>query len=52
MKLRAMFRKPLHFVPLAIVGISLCGCSSLHLSPNVPGDCVGPPDYCIPYFGS
>jgi hypothetical protein len=28
------------------------GCASLHGQPNGPGDCVGPPDYCIPYFGS
>jgi len=52
MKLRAISRKTLYFVLLTIVTIPLFGCASLHPSPNGPGDCVGPPDYCIPYFGS
>ncbi|GAB2872909.1 hypothetical protein GCM10027093_05550 [Paraburkholderia jirisanensis] len=31
---------------------ALAACASLHPSPNGPGDCVGPPDYCVPYFGA
>lgn len=31
---------------------ALSGCASLHPQPNGPGDCVGPPDYCVPFFGS
>jgi hypothetical protein len=30
----------------------LAGCASFHGSPNGPGDCVGPPDFCVPFFGS
>jgi hypothetical protein len=24
----------------------------LHGQPNGPGDCVGPPGFCVPYFGA
>jgi hypothetical protein len=52
MKSRTMYRKALYLILLAVAGIPLCGCSSLDPSADGPGDCVGPPDYCIPYFGS
>jgi hypothetical protein len=31
---------------------SLAACANLHPSPDGPGNCVGPPDYCVPYFGA
>jgi hypothetical protein len=31
---------------------AVAACASLHPSPNGPGDCVGPPDYCVPFFGA
>lgn len=31
---------------------AMSGCANLHAQPNGPGDCVGPPDYCVPFFGS
>jgi hypothetical protein len=36
----------------AFAGAMLGGCASLHPSPNGPGNCVGPPDFCVPYFGT
>ncbi|WP_164707863.1 hypothetical protein [Paraburkholderia phosphatilytica] len=50
--------KPLLFrlfrctVLFALAGFALSGCASLHPSANGPGDCMGPPDFCVPYFGS
>jgi hypothetical protein len=32
------------------VGLLLSGCASA--GPNGPDGCVGPPDFCQPYFGS
>jgi hypothetical protein len=34
-----------------VAAAAMSGCASLHPQPNGPGDCVGPPDYCVPYFG-
>lgn len=31
---------------------ALSGCAGLHGQPNGPGDCVGPPGFCVPYFGA
>ncbi|AWV01932.1 hypothetical protein DM992_20810 [Burkholderia sp. JP2-270] len=31
-------------------GVVLSGCASVQ--PDGPGDCVGPPDFCVPFFGS
>ncbi|WP_169740119.1 hypothetical protein [Paraburkholderia acidipaludis] len=31
---------------------AMSGCASLNPQPNGPGDCVGPPDFCQPFFGS
>lgn len=31
-------------------GAMLSGCAAAR--PNGPGDCVGPPDFCVPFFGS
>jgi hypothetical protein len=36
----------------AVACVALSSCAALHASPNGPGDCVGPPDYCVPFFGS
>ncbi|MDQ7979032.1 hypothetical protein QYH69_17420 [Paraburkholderia sp. SARCC-3016] len=40
----------------AAVGVAaaaaLSGCAGLHGQPNGPGDCVGPPGFCDPYFGA
>lgn len=37
---------------LMVVAVLLGGCASIHASPDGPGDCVGPPSFCTPYFGS
>jgi hypothetical protein len=31
---------------------AVSGCANLQPQANGPGDCVGPPDYCVPFFGS
>ncbi|MBN3833965.1 hypothetical protein [Burkholderia sp. Ac-20344] len=31
-------------------GVMLSGCAAAR--PNGPGDCVGPTDFCVPFFGS
>jgi hypothetical protein len=31
---------------------AMSGCANLNPQPNGPGDCVGPPDFCQPFFGS
>jgi hypothetical protein len=31
---------------------TLAACAGLHPTANGPGDCVGPPDYCVPFFGA
>ncbi len=36
----------------AVATAAMSGCANLHPQPNGPGDCVGPPDYCVPFFGS
>ncbi|WP_167336029.1 hypothetical protein [Paraburkholderia bannensis] len=36
----------------AVATAAISGCANLHPQPNGPGDCVGPPDYCVPFFGS
>jgi hypothetical protein len=43
----------LFVVAVGAIGIfALAGCSSLQSTANGPGGCVGPPDFCTPYFGS
>jgi hypothetical protein len=38
---------------VAAIGVfALAGCSSLQGTADGPGNCVGPPDFCTPYFGS
>jgi hypothetical protein len=39
-------------VALALAASTLAGCANLHPQPNGPGDCVGPPGFCVPYFGA
>ncbi|HDV6324496.1 TPA: hypothetical protein RJR39_000530 [Burkholderia cenocepacia] len=42
------------FARLALVaiaaGVMLSACATPQ--PDGPGDCVGPPDFCVPFFGS
>lgn len=42
------------FARLALVaiaaGVMLSACAAAQ--PDGPGDCVGPPDFCVPFFGS
>jgi hypothetical protein len=52
MKLRKLYLRIVKVAVCVAAGATLCGCASLHPSPNGPGDCVGPPDYCTPFFGS
>ncbi|WP_199272481.1 hypothetical protein [Paraburkholderia acidisoli] len=51
MKLRLLSRLLRAALCLAAVA-AVSGCANLHPQPNGPGDCVGPPDYCVPFFGS
>lgn len=51
MKLRLFSRVLRAALCLAAVA-AVSGCANLHPQPNGPGDCVGPPDYCVPFFGS
>jgi hypothetical protein len=41
-------------LPCAVlaVGFLLGGCASMHGAATDPNACVGPPDYCQPFFGS
>lgn len=41
-----------HLFVVAAGIFALAGCSSLQGTANGPGGCVGPPDFCTPYFGS
>jgi hypothetical protein len=34
------------------VATALSGCAGLQGQPDGPGDCVGPPGFCVPYFGA
>ncbi|MFC0402504.1 hypothetical protein [Paraburkholderia rhizosphaerae] len=34
------------------IAIALSSCANLHGGPDGPGDCVGPPGFCVPYFGA
>jgi len=52
MKFRNLYIKIARLAICLAAGATLCGCAALHGSPNGPGDCVGPPDYCTPYFGN
>jgi hypothetical protein len=36
----------------ALACAALCSCASLQAGPNGPNGCVGPPDYCTPFFGA
>ncbi|GAB7526685.1 hypothetical protein [Paraburkholderia sp. 2C] len=39
-------------VAIALAASTLAGCANFHGQPNGPGDCVGPPGFCVPYFGA
>jgi hypothetical protein len=52
MKLRPFYRRVVRLAVFVAVGATLCGCAALQGSPNGPGDCVGPPDFCTPFFGT
>lgn len=52
MKLRSLTIKIVRLAVFVAVGTTLFGCASLHPSPNGPGNCMGPPDFCQPFFGS
>jgi hypothetical protein len=34
------------------VAMALTSCANFHARPDGPGDCVGPPGFCVPYFGA
>jgi len=51
MKLRPLLARSARIALVAIaVGVMLSGCAAAR--PDGPGDCVGPPDFCVPFFGS
>ncbi|MDR6502689.1 hypothetical protein J2785_005873 [Burkholderia ambifaria] len=51
MKLRLLFARPVRLALVAIAaGVMLSGCAAAQ--PDGPGDCVGPADFCVPFFGS
>jgi hypothetical protein len=37
---------------LTLAALTLAGCANFHGQPDGPGDCVGPPGFCVPYFGA
>jgi hypothetical protein len=39
-------------VAIALAASTLAGCANFHAQPDGPGDCVGPPGFCVPYFGA
>jgi hypothetical protein len=39
-------------VAIALAASTLTGCANFHAQPDGPGDCVGPPGFCVPYFGA
>ena len=45
----SVLRLPLYAPALASL---LAGCASLQGASTDPNACVGPPDYCQPFFGS
>ncbi|WJN74487.1 hypothetical protein [Burkholderia anthina] len=51
MKLRSLFARSARLALLAMAAcVVLSGCASAR--PDGPGDCVGPADFCVPFFGS
>ncbi|HDR8941863.1 hypothetical protein [Burkholderia vietnamiensis] len=51
MKLRPLLVRSARLALVAIAaGFVLSGCAAAQ--PDGPGDCVGPPDFCVPFFGS
>jgi hypothetical protein len=40
------------FAAIALAGLTLAGCANLQGQPDGPGNCVGPPGLCVPYFGA
>ncbi len=51
MKLRPLLVRTARLALVAMAaGAMLSGCANVR--PNGPGDCVGPPDFCVPFFGS
>ncbi len=51
MKLRPLLVRSARVALVAIAaGVMLSGCAAAQ--PDGPGDCVGPPDFCVPFFGS
>jgi hypothetical protein len=51
MKLRPLLSRTARLALVALAaGTLLSGCAAAR--PNGPGDCVGPPDFCVPFFGS
>ncbi|CAG9194297.1 conserved exported hypothetical protein [Burkholderia gladioli] len=51
MKLCPLLLRSTRLALLAVAaGALLSGCAAAR--PNGPGDCVGPPDFCVPFFGS
>ncbi|WP_179949317.1 hypothetical protein [Burkholderia sp. MSMB1078WGS] len=51
MKLLSLLARSARLMLLAIAaGAMLSACASAQ--PDGPGHCVGPPDFCVPFFGS
>ncbi|HDR9052414.1 hypothetical protein KDX16_22250 [Burkholderia vietnamiensis] len=51
MKIRPLLVRSARLALVAIAaGFVLSGCAAAQ--PDGPGDCVGPPDFCVPFFGS
>ncbi|WP_322011122.1 hypothetical protein [Paraburkholderia sp. J12] len=49
---QGMIRLARGLLVAAIGAFALAGCASLQPTADGPGNCVGPPDFCTPYFGS
>jgi hypothetical protein len=51
MKTRTAIRRSVSYALAALAaGLLLSGCATA--GPNTADGCVGPPDFCQPYFGS
>jgi hypothetical protein len=51
MKTRSILKRAvLYALAAATAGLLLSGCAAA--GPNAANGCVGPPDFCQPYFGS
>jgi hypothetical protein len=50
--LKPMLARMIRPVGSLVLCAVLAGCASMQGTANGPNDCVGPPSYCVPFFGS